>query len=116
MTPEPLPPYDRARALASLGGDEALLEGLLELLRQNGASMQAAVDDALEAGDLAAAAPAAHRLAGAVANLHARPSRDAALELERAAEAGDLAAATEAHARLRAAFDRLLQSVTPPGA
>jgi HPt (histidine-containing phosphotransfer) domain-containing protein len=75
--------------------------------------MGEAVGRALAAGDLEATADAAHKLAGAVSNLHAWPTREAALEVEREAERGDLAATREAHEHLRAAFDRLLQSVAP---
>ncbi len=113
MQSDPKPAYDRDSALAHLGGDEGLLAGLLALLRESGPGMRAAVEGALAAGDLDAAARAAHKLAGAVANLHAWPSRDAALAVERAAEAGNLPAAREAETQLRAEFDRLLESVAP---
>ncbi len=114
VPPEAKPSWDRESALAHLGGDEDLLAGLIVLLHTHGQEMRAAVGRALTAGDIEAAALAAHKLAGSVANLHAWPTRDAALDVERAAEGGDLHAARDAHVHLSAEFDRLLRSVTPP--
>lgn len=116
MPPEAKRPFERESALAQIGGDEDLLGALLGLLRTHGPELRAAVDQALDAGDLEETARAAHKLAGSVSELHAWPTRDAALDVEAAAEAGDLEAARRAHVHLRAELDRLLIRVTPPQA
>jgi PAS domain S-box-containing protein len=81
---------DRAKLLEQTGGDTALLRQVVEVFLEEKASMLAAVRVAVERGDAAEIARAAHRIKGTCMTLAARLAGEAAAQLERMGRAGDL--------------------------
>jgi len=81
---------DRAKLLEQTGGDVDLLRQVVEVFLEEKASMLAAVRGAVERGDAAEIARAAHRVKGTCVTLAARLAGEAAAQLERVGRAGDL--------------------------
>jgi len=91
--------WDKPRALASLDGDEVLLEEMIDLFLQEAPTQTAALGAASTRADLPALADAAHAIKGMAGHFHAEALRSAAWELERRARAGgnaDFAGLSEA--------------------
>jgi two-component system, sensor histidine kinase and response regulator len=99
--------YDRAAALAHLGGDADLLAELVELFLADCPRLLADVSAAVAAGNAMKLKVAAHTLKGSVTHFGARPAVEAAQYLETLAGQGKLAEAGAAAARLEAELQRL---------
>ena len=80
--------WNRAKALHYLGGDEALLQELVQLFLHRKQTMLGAIDDALHAVDSEAVSGAAHAFKGAVNHFAAGRCQRLALLLEKKAEKG----------------------------
>jgi PAS domain S-box-containing protein len=93
-------PFDRAAALLRLGDNETVLQALIDTYFRECPAAQAAIREALQAGDAASIHRSAHTLKGMLATLAAQPAAAAARRLEEAAEAADVA-------RLKPALDDL---------
>jgi PAS domain S-box-containing protein len=108
-TPPPAGPpvFDRAAALARLGGDEPLLAELAGLFREEGPRMIAEIRDALAAGDAVGVRRSAHGLKGSAGYVGAARAVEAARRLELIGEAGDLAPAPDALRALEVEIEQL---------
>jgi len=98
---------DRASALARLGGDEQLLNELIELFDVEYVQQRSALREAVRSEDLEGVGRIAHALRGAVSNFGAQPAIDAAHALEDASTTGDVQTAREALKRFEREMDRL---------
>ncbi|HHL40603.1 MAG TPA: sensor histidine kinase [Deltaproteobacteria bacterium] len=98
---------DTEALLRRVGGDRDLLKRMAEAFCERYPQDVATVKESLHAGDLTAAAQAAHSLKGALGNLDAGKARLAALELEEAARSGDIDASRRALSRLEGELDSL---------
>ncbi len=92
-------------------GKESLVQRVLKAFRESGRQPHDAIAEALEAGDLEAAARLAHGLKGSAANLAAEGLRQAALAVEKSARAQDAKAAREGLERVGEELDRCLRFV-----
>ncbi len=99
--------WDREVALARLGGDEDLLQELMQLLQADAAERLLAMAQALDQHDAAALQALAHSVAGSSDNLAATAMAQAAKAIQRAAEGQDWQAAAQHTAQLSAALERL---------
>jgi len=81
---------DREKLLEQTGGDVDLLRQVVEVFLEEKASMLGAVRAAVERGDAAEIAQAAHRVKGTCVTLAARLAGEAAAQLEREGRAGEL--------------------------
>ncbi len=84
---------DSVKLLEQTGGDADLVRKVIEVFLHEKAAMLGAVRTALERGDAAEIARAAHRVKGTCITLAARLAAEAAGQLERLGLAGDLAQA-----------------------
>ena len=103
--------FDRDKALEGALGDEAFLKEMAKMLASD---LPASLDEMkkmLDTGDLPAAGQAAHRLKGAVGNLHAQATAKAAAELEAACRSVDANAAATALWRVQSETERLLRAL-----
>ncbi|WP_439631769.1 response regulator [Gemmata sp.] len=105
--------FDRAAALALLGGDEALFADLAALFRAEGPRLLGELRGALLAGDAAGVRRNAHSLKGSSGYLGGAGVGTAAFRLEVLGEAGNLAAAPDAFRALEMELDRLLVALQP---
>ncbi|MCG8634926.1 MAG: transporter substrate-binding domain-containing protein [Desulfobacterales bacterium] len=81
--PEPdLPLVDREKALASLGGNEHLLEKVFGIFASETPGLAAALDSALATGDFKAIGLAAHTLKGAGGRVYSESASAVAAKLE----------------------------------
>jgi two-component system sensor histidine kinase/response regulator len=96
-----LPIWDRVGALDRMGGDEALLAELVDLLLEQIAQSVPRLSRAIEGADVLSLERVAHSLKGAAASLSAERLRHRALELEMLGRGHDLSAAPAALARLQ---------------
>lgn len=87
------PVIDRERALKRMGGDEELLDGLIECFLEDAPELIARLDQSLETGNTNELARAAHSLKGLVANFEAVACRDAAWTVEQLGRNSDLTGA-----------------------
>ncbi len=83
-------PFGRAAALERLGGDEELLDTLVQVFLKDMPATIGKLKSALDARDCKAAVLHAHSLKGASANMEAGELRSLAAEAEQAAKAGDM--------------------------
>lgn len=91
--PVVLPVFDRAATLRRLGGDEEVLQTLLDTYRSTMPAIIITLDELLFFGDnQQELITQAHTFKGASANIGAEALRGVAAQLEKAALAGDLAA------------------------
>jgi CheY-like chemotaxis protein/HPt (histidine-containing phosphotransfer) domain-containing protein len=102
------PAFDLEEALDRVGHDEELLSELGDIFCRESSELLGRLDGRLAAGDLDGAARAAHTLRGSASNFGARPTVEAARELEQLARAGDLAAARRQSAVLGARLADLI--------
>jgi CheY-like chemotaxis protein len=98
--------FDRAAALAHLGGDADLLGELAELFLADCPRLLADVNAAVAAGNATKIKIAAHTLKGSAAHFGAGSAVEAAQHLETVAGQGKLAEAREAATRLEAELQR----------
>jgi len=96
-----LPIWDRAAALERLGGDEALLSELMEMLLDQISGGIAHLSEAIGRGDAREVEQIAHSLKGASANLGAERFRQCAFQLEQLGRSGNLSGAANALAKLQ---------------
>ncbi|MBL9036930.1 MAG: Hpt domain-containing protein [Archangium sp.] len=93
------------------GGDEALVDEVLELFRREAEGMVADVRKAVEKADAEAVKRSAHRLKGALVSLAAHSSVECARVLEAMGHHKDLAGAPGAMVALDAAVKSLLSAL-----
>lgn len=101
--------FDRARFLASAGGDPELLHELAQLFLDDCPQRLSALRDALARRDRSALETAAHTLKGSAGYIGASDVFAAAAEVEAIARSGDLADADAACAKLQQATVHLVQ-------
>lgn len=106
---------DRAHLERATGGDTALMEELLGMLRRELPARQSQLARALADDDPAGAAEAAHKLQGAARYTGARALDRAAARFETAARAGDRDGLTEARHELDDAIEALIQVLAGNG-
>ena len=111
-----LPLWDLKSALRRLGGNQALLDQLLEDFRREQAGDAEAIRVALEAGDTASAERLAHTLKGVAGNLGAKRLQHGAGEVEQALRNGAQGEALEGLADLRDTLQATLAEVQTLGA
>ncbi len=99
--------FDRSEALEQCLESEEMLTQLARVFLANADAMLAAIADAVGAGDAKAVHRSAHTFKGAVGNLAAKQSHEAALCLEQMGRLNDLGNASEAFSRLKDAFNEL---------
>lgn len=83
--------FDRAEALARIGGDEALFQTLVEMFLADAPGYLLEIETAWDNADLARLNRGAHTLKGVLATFSAHPGHQVAQELELAAKADQLA-------------------------
>src|SRR5262249_4862811 len=98
---------DREAVLARVGQDIELLAEVTEIFWTDYPRLLAEIREAIERGDAAQLAKAAHSLKGAVSNFSASAAFDAARQLETIGQSGNVAGAAEAVAKLDAEISRL---------
>ncbi|NBB95645.1 MAG: Hpt domain-containing protein [Planctomycetes bacterium] len=81
---------DYDEALDRMDGDRDLLREMAELVLEDIPYQLTTMQQAMDADDSEALAKSAHSLKGAVANLAARSTQQAASDLEQAARVGDM--------------------------
>ena len=100
------PAFDRRSALENLGGDEQLLDEVLELFLDDCPRLLAEVRTAIEAGDASTIARLSHTISGVAGNFAAAAVVDLARRLEVMGMTGELAGAEAAGVELGLAVDR----------
>ncbi len=96
---------NRERALDRMGGDEELLDGLIECFIEDTPELLRQLDAALKNEDASEVARAAHSLKGLAANFEAIDCRDSAATIEQLSRGGDLS-------RVKAKLRMLKQNVS----
>ena len=98
--PEPTlisgPVFEREQVLFNLGGDDELLEQLIQMYAEDEPRLVADIDSAIASRDAEALHNAAHALKGAVANFCATRAQASAQKLERVGRDRNMAAAPAA--------------------
>ena len=84
---------DRERALQRMGGDEELLDGLIECFLEDAPELLSQLNEALNSDDTAEVERMAHSLKGLSANFEAVACRDAAEAVEKLGRSRDLSGA-----------------------
>lgn len=105
-------PVDKQALRDLVDNDSAFLETLLETFLDDCGTYMAALRTAVEEGDAAALQEEAHGLKGAVANLQAKPCREAAHRLEELGRSGAVEEAGPALDRLETEIERLRSALT----
>ncbi|MCH7493451.1 PAS domain S-box protein, partial [bacterium] len=104
-------PVDEKGLIARVEGDHELLREVVELFLEEHPETMAQIGRALEKGDGAAVARAAHMMKGSVSNFCAEPARSAALRLEEAGKSGDLSGAVALFHALERELDQLQRAL-----
>jgi CheY-like chemotaxis protein len=99
--------FDRACALEQVGGDEGLLQELIELFLNRAPGQLASVREAFERGDGNAAQRSAHTLKGSVSVFVAPEAIVPIQELEQLSKAGRIGEAKERFAVVQSLLDEL---------
>ncbi len=105
--------WDRAAALDRLGGDESLLDELIELFFKDYPVLARRLTEALTRGDLASLREPAHKLKGSLGALGLPATADLAQEIESASQVEDATAAVSLIDRFMAEVE-MLQDVMRP--
>jgi CheY-like chemotaxis protein/HPt (histidine-containing phosphotransfer) domain-containing protein len=108
-----LPIFDRQSALARLGGDESLLDELIEIFLARGESDARHLREAMTAHDLGKLCHVAHALRGAASSLGADELSSCATEVEQACRQDDSARALTGGKVLLIALQKVLQVMRP---
>lgn len=108
MTETSLAIIDREDALSRIGGDEALLQTLIDMFLADYDDYVRNIDEPFAAADWARFTRGAHTLKGVLATLSAHRPHDKAVALELAAKAEDPAASQRLIGELKQELDRLL--------
>ncbi|MGC2111829.1 MAG: Hpt domain-containing protein [Candidatus Korobacteraceae bacterium] len=106
--------WDRSTAVQRLGGDEALLEELIQIFFEDYSRLAERLSQGLSQGDLAAVREAAHTLKGSLAYLGATDASARALEIETAARLAEAGPAAELVRKLMFEIEVLRQAMTSP--
>jgi signal transduction histidine kinase/DNA-binding response OmpR family regulator len=104
-------PYDREKTLERVGGDEELFREIAAMFIDSAPGALDALQRAITATDLEAAARAAHSLKGSVGNFGADTAFQAALAVEMAAKDDDLDAVRTAWTTLEDAVQTLSRAL-----
>lgn len=104
-------PFDPERALARMGGDQALLAELVSVLQADAPRLLADIRAAVEGGDANRLRLSAHALKGSVANFEAGPARSTAEKLEALGHAGTLEGAVDLLSTLEGQMRVLLEAL-----
>ncbi len=107
--------WDRAAALDRLGGDESLLDELIELFFNDYPVLARRLTEALARGDIASLREPAHKLKGSLGALGLPGTADLAQEIETASQVEDATAAVGLIDRFMAEIE-MLQDVMRPTA
>ncbi|MEO8167439.1 MAG: response regulator, partial [bacterium] len=99
--------FNRAEALEQCLESEDMLTQLARVFLANADGMLDAVANAIKAGDAKAVHHSAHTFKGAVGNLAAKKSHEAALRLEQMGRLNDIGSADEAFNQLKESFYEL---------
>lgn len=102
--------FDRASALRRTGGDETLLDDLIDLFLEDYPRQLRRIEEAIARGDHPGLQRCAHTLKGTIGNFSAALTFEAAGHLEDVAKSGDLMAAQEACAALQAELEGLKEA------
>ncbi len=102
---------NREIALSRTGGDEELLEVILQVLLDNEAAWWSQLDAAVEQGDLPTVQRLAHTLKGAADNVGAQLAYEAAGHLESLAQSSRQSELAAAHFRLTEEWTRLSSTI-----
>jgi two-component system sensor histidine kinase/response regulator len=114
-TPPPASPaFDRATALARLGGDEELLAELAGLFREEGPRALREIGASLAAGDATGVRRTAHGLKGAAGYVGGTLTAEAAHRIELLGAAGELGSIPDALRALEAEVGRLTTALAAP--
>jgi HPt (histidine-containing phosphotransfer) domain-containing protein len=105
-------PLDWNALRENCAGDESLVQEVLELFRNESASLLGDVCTAVKGRDAIAVKRSAHRLKGALVSLGAGPSVAAARELERMGSDGDISRAEPALSTLELEMLRLMSAIS----
>lgn len=100
---------DRKKALASLGGNQPLLESIYDIFINETPSLLTALKKALDKDNLSEIFMAAHTLKGAAARIFATECRQKAFELEAAAKKKDLKKAISLARETLAVFESVIE-------
>lgn len=100
---------DREAALARLGGDERLLQDLIQFFLEDSPGLREQIRRSLRDGNAFDLERAAHSLKGLAANFGADHAVKAAYEVEQIGHSGALAEAQPAIDHLEAEIERLLK-------
>ncbi len=111
MCPNPndTAPINRAEALERVGGDEAFLEELLTIYREEFTEKSPALAEALAGQDAKAVREIGHYIKGASANLSLPGLVAAAFAIEKAGAEARLNDARSAYQTLLVEYDRLMK-------
>jgi CheY-like chemotaxis protein len=99
--------FDRSFALEQAGGDECLLQELIELFLDRAPGQLQRLEDGIDHGDCQATARSAHLLKGSVSNFLDPQALAPLHELERLSKAGRLLEATKQFAAVKSLIDDL---------
>ena len=102
---------DHASLLERVEGDQELLVEMVRLFREDAPNLLAAINAALQRGDMASLEHSAHSFKGAASNLSAKAVAEAAAQLEKHAKNRDGAAAKAGFARLESALKSLIPAL-----
>ena len=105
--------WDRAAALDRLGGDESLLDELIELFFKDYPVLARRLTDALTRGDLASLREPAHKLKGSLGALGLPATAGLAQEIESASEVEDATTAVSLIDRFMAEIEMLQDMMQP---
>jgi signal transduction histidine kinase/HPt (histidine-containing phosphotransfer) domain-containing protein/ActR/RegA family two-component response regulator len=105
-------PYDRDAALKTMGGDQELLDEVLQILSDVGPEWLQSLEQSLLAEDLSTARRHAHTLKSAAMNIAAEALAKSARAVEDACAHGDLAVARQCYPSCRLCF-AALRTVLP---
>lgn len=109
-------PLDWNALRENCAGDEALVNEVLGLFRQEAETLIADVRAAVSSNDALTIKRTAHRLKGALVSLGARPSVEAARALELAGSSGEISGCLALLQQLEHELGRLMKIVAMPSA
>lgn len=110
---------NRSELMERVGDDQALLDELASLFLADSPALMKQIREAIDQGNAADLATAAHTLKGSVANFCAPPVSEAARQLEMAGRRGELSNANTLYHALEqqlTRFDSALREVCSPSA
>ncbi|MCP9473288.1 MAG: Hpt domain-containing protein [Nitrospira sp.] len=103
--------FDLQEALSRVDDDRETLHAMIEVFLEQGPQDLAAVREALERGDAAAAARSAHRLKGSVLQFCAEAAVEAAKAVETAGKGGDVEETDRLFRKLETEAVRLFEAL-----